>query len=93
MGYAVAFTPKAAEEFSRLPIDLAMVVDAQIEALASDPISRSGKPYFPYRPGGLMSEFKHDFADRTCYVKVFFHFGARESSIVITGFVFQTIMH
>ena len=91
MGYTVVFTTRAAEEFAAFPLDLALVVDAHLDQLASDPASFGKKPYFPFRPGGLMSELKHSFYDRTCYVRFFFHFGAGEERIVITGFSVQSV--
>jgi len=91
MGYAVALTRKAAEEFAAFPFDLAGVVDAHLGMLGDHPLRHGRKPYFPFRPGGLMSEFRHEFEDRTCYVRVFLHFGAGESSLVLTGFVVQAM--
>jgi hypothetical protein len=91
MDYAVVFTSKAAEEFAVFSLDLSRVIDAHFDKLASDPASYGKKPYFPFRPGGLMSEFKHSFHDRTCYVRIFFHFGAGEDRIVITGFSVQSV--
>ena len=69
------------------------LIDAFLEQLAADPSAHSRKPYFPFRPGGLMSEFKHEFSDHTSYVRIFFHFGPGEKTLVITGLVVQSIPH
>jgi hypothetical protein len=93
MDYAIVFTPRAAEEFAALPVDLALVIDGFLERLAADPAAHSSKPYFPFRPGGLMSELKQEFPGRTSYVRIFFHFGAGENTLILTGLVVQTIAH
>jgi hypothetical protein len=91
MNYIVVLTPGAAEELKALALDLALVVHDFLEQLGQNPAEYGRKPYFPFRPGGLMAECKHRFPDRVSYVRVFFHFGKGETSIIITGFSVQTI--
>ena len=91
MDCAVVFTPQADEEFAALQVDVAIAINDFLNQLAANPSALGKPPYFPFRPGGLLAEFQHELPGQTAYVRIFFHFGKGENTLVITGFVVQFV--
>jgi hypothetical protein len=95
MSYSIKLSPAAIEDLQRIESQLpgaSLFIQTQLHLLASHPAALSERPYFPYRLEGQIYHFDKDFRPGwRSFFRVFFHYGADESHLLIDGITCQTV--